>query len=216
MSRKKLERFEQLKTFSNVVHWEEPYPKRKIKKIFRKYDKRILELACGKGEYTIGLAKLNEDVKNLYMGIDIQGERIWTGAKYALENQLSNICFLRTQIDILDKYIPRRSVDEIWITFPDPFLKERYERKRLTSEKFLKIYKKILKKNGVIHLKTDSKELYNFTLQSIEEFGGEILEKIWDIYAQEEVREVFKIKTAFEKRHLVNGKKIGYLQFRIC
>lgn len=213
MARKKLKRFNELKTFKNVIHWEQPHTRRYVRKIFRKYDKRILELACGKGEYTIGLARRNPDT--LHLGIDIQGERIWTGAKIALEEELENVYFLRTQIDILDKYIPRKSVDEIWITFPDPFLKDRLERKRLTSKKFLKIYKKILKRDGIIHLKTDSKELFDFTINTANEFKYEILENIWDIYSGQEIPSILDLKTTFEKKHLKNGKKIGYLRFRI-
>ena len=215
MPRKKLKRFKEVKTFSNVIHWDEPRTKRKVRKIFRKYPNKILELACGKGEYTIGLAELNGDEETLYMGIDIQGERIWSGAKYALENNLENVHFLRTQIDVLERYIPRKTVDEIWVTFPDPFLRDRDERRRLTSDKFLKIYRKILKKNGIMHLKTDSKELYDFTLKNVKNSGGEILDSIWDIYSKEDLTHVLKIQTTFEKKHLANDKKIGYICFRI-
>ncbi len=213
MARMKLKRFAEVETFENVLQWTKKDTKKKIEQEIKKYDKRILELACGKGEYTIALAKINPN--NIYIGVDIQGERLWRGSKIATEEKLSNVYFLRSPIDVLDNYIPKKSIDEIWITFPDPFLKERFARKRLTSEKFLKIYKKILKRNAVINLKTDSKELFEFTLKTVSECKGEIIKNIWDIYSKKNIKEELEIKTTFENKHLKNNKKIGYIQFRV-
>jgi tRNA (guanine-N7-)-methyltransferase len=210
--RNKQSKFAEVDTFENVVQWNKGNPKKEIKKIFKTNKHRTLELACGKGEYTLGLSKIYPN--QIFIGVDIQGERIWRGAKDALEENINNAYFLRTQIGVIERYIPRKSIDEIWITFPDPFLKDRQAKKRLTSPNFLKIYKKILKKGGSINLKTDSPELYQYTLDVIHNLKLKILENIQDIYSKEDIKEELKIQTTFEKKHLENGKKIFYLKFK--
>lgn len=202
-----------MKSFSNVYQWNEDDFKEKISKLFSKEEHTVLELGCGKGEYTVSLAKKYPNTH--FVGIDIQGERIWSGAKYALENNLNNVHFLRIQIENLSEYIPKGSIDEIWLTFPDPFLKDRDSKKRLTSHRFLEMYKYILRKNGIIHLKTDSKELYEYTLDSIKEMGFDLVEGIEDIYGNGNMDNISDIQTSFEKRFVDEGRKIMYLKINI-
>src|SRR5688500_7356319 len=157
MAQKKLQRFAEIRSFRNVLE----YPagiKGKWSAFFGNTNPIILELACGKGEYTVGLAELYPE-KN-FIGIDIKGNRIWVGAKAAIEKNLFNAAFLRIQIEKLDEYFAADEVDEIWITFPDPHLRNSRSKKRLTHPKFLRLFAIVMKKSGVIHLKTDSPELY--------------------------------------------------------
>ncbi len=144
--RNKKRKFEEVKGFSNVLEWNTPEVKDKLKKLLKEYNNVVLELGCGKGEYTVQLAKKYPET--LFIGVDIQGERIWGGAKDALEDKISNAYFLRIQVENIKEYIPKKSINEIWITFPDPFPRERQSKRRLTSPRFLEIYKGLLKKNG--------------------------------------------------------------------
>jgi tRNA (guanine-N7-)-methyltransferase len=175
----------------------------------------VLELGCGKGEYTVQLAKKYPET--LFLGVDIQGERIWKGAKEALENKIDNAYFLRTQIENIKEYIPKKSIDEIWITFPDPFPKDRHAKKRLTSPRFLEIYKSLLEEGGVVHLKTDSKELFEYTIESVQDSEFSMIKKLEDIYLEglNLHPDINEIQTTFEKKHLKNGKSIKYLSFTI-
>ncbi len=184
MAQKKLFRFAQLKTFSNVL--ENPSDIKGTWNTFFKNDNPIiLELACGRGEYTIGLAKLHPE--NNYIGIDIKGNRMYIGAKEALEKNLSNAAFLRTQIEKLPDYFAAAEVSEIWITFPDPQLRLSKAKKRLTHPRFLRLYQQVLKSGGLIHLKTDSPDLYQFTRQVIDMYGLIKKESSENIYAAEDV-----------------------------
>lgn len=218
MGKDKLKRFEDIARFQNVFEYtdfeDEPTPKGKWnEEIFKNANPIILELACGKGEYTIFQAERNSG-KN-YIGIDLKGNRIWKGAKYALKKELSNVRFLRMLIDHLTDYFEPGEVDEIWITFPDPHLRGSRSKQRLTSPKFLEIYRQILKPGGRIHLKTDSDHLFDFTLETIEEEGCEIIKKVDDIYNEEPENEVLTHKTFYEKKHLKAGKTIHYVRFTI-
>jgi tRNA (guanine-N7-)-methyltransferase len=211
--RSKKRKFEEVKGFSNVLEWNTPDVKGKIKKLFKKYNNVVLELGCGKGEYTVQLAKKYPET--LFIGIDIQGERIWKGAKDALEKKIANAYFLRIQVENIKEYIPKKSINEIWITFPDPFLRERQSKKRLTSPRFLEIYKGLLKKDGVVHLKTDSAQLYEFTKESIESCDFKIQKDIKDIYLEglSLDEDISEIQTTFESKHLKEGRSIKYLRF---
>lgn len=218
MGKDKLKRFEDIARFQNVFEYtdfeDEPTPKGKWnEEIFKNANPIVLELACGKGEYTIFQAERNPG-KN-YIGIDLKGNRIWKGAKYALKKELSNVRFLRMLIDHLEDYFEQGEVDEIWITFPDPHLRGSRSKQRLTSPKFLEIYRQILKPGGRIHLKTDSDHLFDFTLETIEEEGCEIIKKVDDIYNEEPENEVLTHKTFYEKKHLKAGKTIHYVRFTI-
>jgi len=212
-------RIQELLTFGNVLQYTElkkdDYPAgRWGSEIFSKKQHLTLELACGKGEYTLNLAERNPD-RN-FVGVDLKGPRIWLGAKRAIEENLSNVRFLRAYIDHLDHFFSPGEVDEIWITFPDPFIKKMSRRSnRLTSPKFLNIYKKILKKGGIIHLKTDSAIFFQFTLDSIEQEGGTLIRRVDDIYSDCPKEELLTIKTYYERSHLKAGQRIRYLAFQI-
>ena len=192
MAQKKLKRFAEIKNFQNVLEYPENMGG-KWKDIFNNNAPIVLELACGKGEYTIGLAQLYP-VKN-FIGVDIKGNRIWVGAKKALDTNLKNVAFLRTQIDKLTDYFAAAEVSEIWITFPDPQLRFSKMKKRLTHPKFLRLYKNILQQNGIVHLKTDSPDLYHFTKTVIELYQLKITEDKDDLYQEENISEALKIKT---------------------
>ena len=171
----------------------------------------VLELGCGKGEYTVGLAERNSD-KN-YIGIDIKGARMWRGAKTATQRGMQNVGFLRTRIEFIESLFAEGEVDEIWITFPDPQLKTNRARKRLTSPLFLERYARLLKKEGRINLKTDSQHLYAYTKGVIEHFGLPCEVSNDDIYGSGYADETLSVKTAYESRFLEMGLPITYLRF---
>jgi tRNA (guanine-N7-)-methyltransferase len=212
MAHKKLQRFTEIKVFRNVLEFPEKMPG-KWNEFFKNDHPVILELACGKGEYTIALANLHPQ-KN-FIGVDIKGNRIWVGAKYAIENKLDNAAFLRTQIEMVDKYFAAREVDEIWITFPDPQLRHSKARKRLTHPRFLRTYKKFLRPGGAIHLKTDSPQLYNFTKMVIDLYELNLISDINDIYNKEIIVEELKIQTYYERLDIAESKKVFYLCFSL-
>lgn len=174
----------------------------------------VLELGCGGGEYTCALAAKHPE-KN-FIGIDVKGARIWKGAKYAFEHQLDNAAFLRIRIEKLGHFFAEGEVSEIWITFPDPFLKESKENRRLTSAAFFNRYRKILKQGGLIHLKTDEPNLYQFTLDTIEQYEGATIKVAnEDIYRTSIPHSDLDIKTYYEQIHLSEGKQIKYISFTI-
>ena len=218
MAKNKLQRFSEIRNFNNVIeiNYDDIFNNKTSgcwqKDIFKNNNPIVLELACGKGEYTIGLAKKNPN-KN-YIGIDIKGERIWKGAKDAIDLKLDNVRFLRTRIEHLNLVFSENEVSEIWITFPDPFLKKSKSRKRLTSLRFLEIYKKILSEKSFIHLKTDSKELYEYTLDVLVKNKLRILENLNDITKNKKIRDL-DIKTYYEKKFNLMGKSITYIKFML-
>jgi|SRR5688572_7686633 len=212
MGQKKLQRFEELKILPNVLQFPEGI-KGGWNNFFKNPYPIILELACGKGEYTVGLAQLYPH-KN-FIGIDIKGNRIWVGAKKALQQNLSNSAFLRIQIEKLADYFGPGEVDEIWITFPDPQLRTGKAKKRLTHPKFLRQYKMILKKEGHIHLKTDSPDLYRFTKLVIKKYDCNL---VMDTDTMENVSEAegeLKIKTHYESLDIAKSNRIHYLKFSL-
>ena len=216
-------KFAEMRTFSNVFQNFDPRDPKLIGAMDQEIDLKgkwnalhfknnaplVLELACGRGEYSLGLAKLFPQ-KN-FIGVDIKGARIWRGAVNAQSEKLDNIAFLRTRIEQLELFFGEEEVDEIWITFPDPFLGK--ENRRLTANNFLDKYKKIISAEAKINLKTDSRELYEFT-QEVLENRSDVMVLIDnpDIY-QSEVNATLDIKTYYEKKHLAQGKKITYIQF---
>jgi len=173
----------------------------------------VLELGCGKGEYTVGMARSNPD-KN-FMGIDIKGARIWTGAKTVQQEKLNNVVFLRTRIDFVNSFFTRDEVDEIWITFPDPQEKRRRLKKRLPGAHFLNSYRRFLKDGGLIHLKTDNLQLHNDTLDLARYNQLVVEQSSEDVYSEEWNNEVVNIQTYYEKRFLSEGAKINYIRFRL-
>ena len=182
-------------------------------KYFKNNNPIVLELGCGKGEYTLELAKLFPD-KN-FTGIDIKGARIWRGAKTAIENKIPNVLFLRTRIEFIDSFFSENEVDEIWITFPDPFSKNRNSGKRLTSPFFLNSYRKFLKDKGIIHLKTDNKGLFDYTLDIVKSNNLEILNATDNLYSGVTDNKILSIRTYYENTYLNEGKNIHYLAFML-
>ncbi len=172
----------------------------------------VLELACGKGDYSLGLARQFPD-KN-FVGVDIKGARIWKGAKQALEEGLDNVAFLRTRIELITHFFAAEEVNEIWITFPDPFPRKSKANRRLTAPIFLNLYRQILKKGGLVHLKTDATGLYEYTLETLATLPNcKLLYHNDDIYASSLASPELAIKTFYEKIHLANGKAIKYVSF---
>ena len=215
MGKDKLRRFAEIVLFDNVLQLDEG---KTLKgkwgsKQFKNEKPLVLELACGKGEYAVNLARLFPD-KN-FIGIDYKGNRIWRGAKTAREENIDNVAFLRIQIEHILDYFAPEEVSEIWITFPDPQPQLSREKKRLTSSRFLEKYKIILQPGGVLHLKTDNDEFYKYTNAKIEELGLKLHVKTEDLYHSDLLDDVLSIKTYYEKKYLANDKTINYLKFSI-
>lgn len=225
MAKRKLERFAALKTYNHVV---EPTMddiksgdfdlRGKWRSDFFKNDNPIvLELGCGKGEYAVGLARRYPD-KN-FIGVDIKGARMFIGAKEALDEGLNNVGFLRTRIEFIASFFAENEIDEIWLTFSDP--QKSKPRKRLTSESFMNRYKQFLKPEGIIHVKTDSDILFEFTEEEIKEQGYNLIQSTWDLYGElienldEETRDILDIRTHYETIFSAKGFKIKYSKFTI-
>lgn len=213
MGKDKLKRFAEVSTFSNVLQLDagQPFKGQWNTGFFKNNNPVVLELACGKGEYTVNLARLFPD-KN-FIGIDYKGNRIWRGAKTALEDGVNNVGFLRIQIETLLDYFADGEVDEIWITFPDPQPQVSREKKRLTSPRFLAKYKLLLKPGGFVNLKTDNDGLHAYTAEKIGEHSLNLHVKTEDLYHLEHADEVLSIKTYYEKKYLKENKNINYLKF---
>ncbi|GAX60185.1 tRNA (guanine-N(7)-)-methyltransferase [Candidatus Scalindua japonica] len=221
MGRKKLWRLAELEDFDNLIQltdqpeqddfrfrgtWAENY--------FKNKNPITLELACGKGDYTIALAEKHPD-KN-YIGIDIKGPRLWSGCNAARERGLNNVAFLRIEILNISHYFARNEINEIWITFPDPFLKNTKANKRLTATRYLEAYKQVTKNGAPIHLKTDSTPLFNFSLKSLMENRCRVEAKIYNVHDNEERHEDLYIKTNYEKKHLADNRVIKYVRFKLA
>jgi tRNA (guanine-N7-)-methyltransferase len=172
-----------------------------------------LELACGRGEYAVGLGRMFPEQH--FIGIDLKGNRIWKGASIANKDGLKNVAFVRSQIELTSNYFAKDEVDEIWITFPDPQLRWSKAKKRLTHPKFLRLYQQFLKKEGIVHLKTDSPLLYNFTLKVIELYGLHLIYKTDNLYAEQNIDPRCLIKTYYEGLDIAQSNKIHYIQFNI-
>ena len=207
MGQKKLIRFEAIKSFPNVLQYPEGMAGRWA--AFYKNDHPLtLELACGKGEYTVGLAKMYP--QRNFLGIDLKGNRIYIGAKKCLEEHIDNAAFLRTHIDQLTTYFKPAEVAEIWLTFPDPQLRKSRSSRRLTHPKFMRLYQQVLVPGGLIHLKTDSPVMYRFTKLVAEMYGLNILEDSPDIHAAP-MKEELRIRTHYESLDIAGSNKVHYL-----
>lgn len=227
MSKNKLQKFADLYLLPNVYQNQSPNepallnPAQKIVDMrgkwhethFQNTNPITLELACGKAEYTLSLGQAYPN-RN-FIAIDLKGNRLWNGASMAHKQGLKNIAFIRSRIELVDSFFAENEVKEIWITFPDPFLRESKSLRRLTSERFLEKYKCILKKEGMLHLKTDDDVLYQFTLDTIEEQNCRLIYANEDIYASELVFPELEYKTYYEKLHLEKNKKIKYIRFQL-
>ena len=212
MGQKKLVRFAEIKTFPNVLQFPENM-KGNWNDHFKNDNPITLELACGKGEYAIGLATMFSQ-KN-YIGIDIKGNRLWVGAKKAIQLELNNVAFLRIQIDKITDYFDANEVDEIWITFPDPQLRYSKMKKRLTHPQFLRRYQQILNPGGKINLKTDSPDLYQFTKLVCELYNCYIHVDYEDLYKNENLPDELKIQTHYEKLDIAQSSRIHYICFSL-
>jgi len=243
MGKNKLARWQELETFTNVIQHEtvavavkdHPIKGNWQSEIFKNNNPVILELGCGKGEYTIGLAEMFPE--NNFIGVDIKGARMWRGAKTSNERKLANVAFLRTRIEFIDLFFSKNEVDEIWITFPDPHPGMRNSNKRLTSPWYLNKYVKFLKNNGIVHLKTDNTELFQYTRSVIKANNLKELFSSDNLYSEEinlnniitgvsdslnlpNEQQLFfynilSIKTFYEKQFLAKGMKITYLAFKL-
>ncbi len=212
MAQKKLQRFAEIKTFRNVLEYPESI-KGEWEQFFGNANPITLELACGKGEYAVGLGRLHSN-KN-FIGIDIKGNRIWVGAKKALDDGLNNVAFLRTQIQKITEYFLPGEVSEIWLTFPDPQLRISKAKKRLTHPRFLRLYQSVMTETGTVNLKTDSPDLYHFTKMVIQLFDLDLLVDLEDVYDQQVIPEELTIKTYYENLDIAKSNRIHYLKFSI-
>lgn len=217
MGKNKLAKFAQMQEYPHVFQYpwarinEEAFPHKGHWRdaFFRNDNPIVLELGCGKGEYTVGLGHKFPD-KN-FIGIDIKGARMWTGAKQSYESGMKNVAFLRTEIELLEHFFAEGEIDEIWITFPDPQMKK--TTKRLTSTRFIARYARLLSPRGVVHLKTDSPFLYTYTKAMVELNGLSVLTDTIDLYADNAVSDILEIKTYYERQWLSRGMTIKYLAF---
>ena len=219
MGKNKLQKFHDLESYSNVFQYPFAILKEKEfelkanwnKSYFKNDNPIVLELGCGKGEYTVGLGKLFPN-KN-FIGIDIKGARMWTGAKEALNKSLDNVAFLRTHVELIEHFFSPNEISEIWITFPDPQMRK--VSKRMISTRFIRLYQKILVPNGIIHLKTDSRFLYTYTREMAKLNDFQILVDTDDLYQSNVANDILSIRTFYEKQWIERGLNIKYLKF-IC
>jgi tRNA (guanine-N7-)-methyltransferase len=220
LAKNKLERFEECKTFPNLIQAgyfdllkDYPLKGKWSEKYFENNHPIVLELGCGKGEYTVALAEKNNQIN--YIGIDNKGARLWRGCKNSIAKNLSNVCFIRTRIEQIERLFAREEISEIWITFPDPQPRSSRESKRLTSPRFLSHYKNILKPASIIHLKTDNTGLFEYTLETISQEGHELLFHSFDLYGLNLEDAASSVQTFYEKMFLEQGIPIKYLRFRL-
>ena len=221
-SKNKLKRFSENETFTNVfqptreevVGDQFPLKGKWNSEFFKNDNPIVLELGCGKGEYSVGLAERFPE-KN-FVGIDIKGARFWRGAKTAVESGMNNVAFVRTQIELINHIFAENEISEIWITFPDPQIKYKRTKHRMTNAEFLERYKKILKPSGLMHLKTDSEFMHGYTLGLLHGLGHEVIYANHNIYKNEGApAEVTGIQTFYESQYLEVNKPITYIKFRI-
>lgn len=205
--RNKQKRISEIPAFSQVIDGE--YQMR-LQDFLSPQVPVIFELGCGKGAYTNQLAEMWREKK--FVGIDVKGERIWVGAKYAKMHKLENVRFVRGAVNDLPQYVEPASIAEIWITFPDPFPRKKQAKHRLTFPEFLQMYKKVLVPGGILHLKTDDEDFFEYSIDMIKAEKGKILKAIANIYQEKNLDPVLQIQTDFEKKHLLKGRKIYYLQ----
>lgn len=222
MGKKKLKRFAEIESFANVIQPNDRYPveDHPFKGLwnhsyFKNNNPIVLEIGCGKGEYTVALARKFPDVN--FIGVDIKGERIWKGARQALEEEITNAAFLRIQAERVNYFFGKDEISGIWITFPDPQPRQSREKKRLTSPKFLERYSKLLIPGSPIHLKTDSTALFEYTLEVIEQFGHKLIYHTSNLYEKGNVDEplIKETQTHYESIYRQKGIPIKYLRFSL-
>ena len=216
MARSKLQRFKEIATRDNVFEagWQDDFElKGRWNTVFRNDNPTVLELGCGKGEYCVGLARIMTQ-KN-FLGVDVKGARLWVGSTEAMKEELTNVAFLRAQVEHINKYFEQNEISDIWITFPDPRPKDRDIKRRLTSPRFLDMYKEIIKTDGNVFFKTDNTALFEYTLEVLNE-REDITNLVYtfDLYNSPYMDEHFGIKTKFEKKFHALGEDIKYLRFK--
>ncbi len=221
MGRKKLWRLAELEDFDNLIQFTDQPEQDDFrlrgtwkKDHFKNNNPITLELACGKGDYTVALADKHPD-RN-FIGIDMKGPRLWSGCVAAQERNLTNVAFLRIEILNIAHYFAEGEIDEIWITFPDPFLKNGSYNKRLTATRYLNAYKQVTKTRATIHLKTDSASLFEFSLRSLRDNKCTVEERVDDVHNNKELHEDLYIKTNYEKKHLADNRIIKYVRFLLA
>ena len=214
MPRSKLRKFKELHDSLQVIEVNNANFDDKLQKFIRPNKTLTLELGCGRAEYALALAK--NKPSELFIGLEKQGERLWYAAQILKQEKIDNVLLLRLPIEKIDQYFPRKSVDNIWLTFPDPYPKKKQAKKRLTGPAFLKMYKKILRPEGLVYLKTDDKNLLAYSLETVRNFGGKIIAQISDIHHRPDLEPNLKILTSFEKKHLAKDKKIHFLSWQFA
>ena len=217
MGRAKLKRFKEIAERFNVIEDDKPiYTKLKgnwNQLYFRNDHPITVEMGCGKGEYTVGLARLQP--KQNFVGVDVKGDRLWAGSTLSIDEGIENTAFLRAQIQNIDEFFATNEVSNIWITFPDPRPRDRDIKRRLTAPRYLEMYKDLLQKNGWLYFKTDNQKLFEYTLETLNERKDILdLDYTFDLYDSAFVHEHYDIQTTFEKKYLAQGIKIKYLKFR--
>ena len=200
-------------TFEEIFRKDYKLKGKWAEEVFQSSNKITLELGCGKGEYTVSLAR--QFPERNFIGIDIKGARIWLGAKIALDEGLKNVGFIRTRIELIESFFALEEVEEIWITFPDPQLKKRRNKKRLTGARFLNHYRTFLMDNGIVNLKTDNDVLYEYTMEMVKLNGLEIVAATTDVYNSEYISDVLSVKTFYENQFLTEGSNINYIAFKL-
>lgn len=227
MSKGKLAKFAELKEMPNVFqnfNWQQPqlinhlgnevnYKNQWHEQVFGNNNPIVLELGCGYGEYTVAMAQ--QMPNHNIIGIDIKGNRIHMGAQWLLDNRVNNAIFVRTSIELLTHYFGEQEISEIWLPFPDPFRRDSKSNRRLTSGYFINIYRQIMEPDGVVHLKTDSTLLYEYTLESIAENGCTLLEEHYNLYGSNPTNALLHVKTRYEKLNLSKAETIKYIKFRL-
>jgi tRNA (guanine-N7-)-methyltransferase len=211
MSRTKRDKFAELNILPNVIQRQADIKGKWRKLYFKNENQIIAELGCGRGDFINELARCLP--QSNCIGVDLKGARLWRGAKAALSGKLTNVIFLRTSIRYIEEYFESGEIDEIWLTFPDPFPKRRHASLRLTASPYLEIYRRILKPGGLVHLKTDDPGLFDFTLTNVTANGWRVLETIDDLYAAPIKDGILYIQTKYERKHLADGRTIRYLRF---
>ncbi|MEI6881620.1 MAG: tRNA (guanosine(46)-N7)-methyltransferase TrmB [Bacteroidota bacterium] len=213
MAKRKLQQFAEYTSFPNTFDFAREMKGKWTAEYFKNNHPITIELGCGKGEYSVALAQVFPE-RN-FIGIDIKSNRMWRGAKTAIENNLTNVAFMRASIHLIEEFFDNNEVSEIWITFPDPFPKDKHDKHRLTHPRFLERYKKIIKPDTIINFKTDDDGLFQFTLETLEQQKIKTLQVIWDVHHSDEADEYLKnIKTYYEKLFSGRGRTIKFLKFK--
>lgn len=213
MTRRKRKKLQEIETFTNVLQNPENMKGKWASKYFGNDNPIVLELGCGKGEYTVSLARRFPN-KN-FIGVDIKGARLWKGAGICLDENIANAAFLRIPIEDIESHFEKGEVTEIWITFPDPYPKQSKENKRLVSPRFLRLYRNVLVHGGHIHFKTDNHQLFEYGLKTLEEEHCEIVNRTWNLYKSDLLNDLTTIKTYYENKFLTEGITIKYAEFKL-